>query len=76
MNNWQPIKTAPEDGTRVLAGRPTDGSHILNVATAEFTNGRWIVSPTAWDGDGDTGGLADLDFEPTHWLPLPQPPTD
>ena len=66
---WRPIETAPRDGTRILT---TDGAEI---ATAEFTNGRWIVSPTAWEGDGDRGGLQDLDIAPTHWqIPeLPRP---
>ena len=65
---WQPIETAPRDDQRILVADDAD------VATAQFTNRRWVQSPTAWEGDGDYGGLADLYFEPTHWQPLPEPP--
>jgi hypothetical protein len=68
MSNWQPIETAPKDGNRILVSGNTD------IATTEFTNGRWVLSPIAWDGDGETGGIADLEFVPTHWMPLPEPP--
>jgi hypothetical protein len=67
MSDWKPIETAPKDGTRILV---SDGAEF---ATTEFTNGRWILSPTAWDGDGDTGGLADLDLKPIYWT-IPPPP--
>ena len=68
MGEWQPIETAPKNGVRVLCA---DGD---DVATAEWTNARWVVSPTVWEGDGEYGGLADLEFSPTHWMPLPEPP--
>ena len=39
-----------------------------DVGVAEFTNGRWVISPTVWEGGDETGGLADLPFTPTHWI--------
>lgn len=57
--NWQPIETAPRDGTRVLTFR-RDFSE--SYAVAWFGRGGWIpVNGSAWP-------------EPTHWAPLPEPP--
>lgn len=66
---WQPIDTAPRDETRILVTGDDE------VATSEFVNGRFILAPRCWYGDSDRGGLADLDFEPSHWMPLPSPPS-
>ena len=58
---WRPIETAPRDGTEVLAN--TSGL------------GRVVVY---WDdGESQWGtGLGYLDRDaPTHWMPLPPPPT-
>ncbi|MDE2020874.1 MAG: DUF551 domain-containing protein [Patescibacteria group bacterium] len=68
MRNWLPIRKAPRNETRILV------ADNKQVASSQFTNGRWILSPTAWEGGGDYGSLADLPFEPTHWMPLPKPP--
>lgn len=67
--DWLPITDNIKDGRRVIIGVEND-----EPCTAEFTNGRWVVSPTAWDGDGENGGLQDAPFEPTHYMPLPPPP--
>jgi hypothetical protein len=61
---WQPIETAPKDGTPVLGYRDVDGV----MATVYWTTwGGWsLVAP---------GGYAEEDdWEPTHWMPLPDPP--
>lgn len=68
LAGWQPIETAPRDGRRVLVA---GGGEIL---TAEFTNGRFVVSPLQSGGDGDWAGLAEPWGELTHWMPLPPPP--
>jgi len=59
MTTWQPIDTAPKDGTAVLIW---DGSDMV-VAICEPN----LLIP--WRSTyGDTIG------EPTHWMPLPAPP--
>jgi hypothetical protein len=68
MTGWQLIRDAPKDGTRILV---SDGREV---ATSEFTGGRWLLSPRAWEGCGERGGMADLDFRPSHWMPLPDLP--
>ncbi|GJE54809.1 hypothetical protein FV217_13330 [Methylobacterium sp. WL9] len=59
---WQPIKTAPRDGTRVL------------VASGEKVNGigRYINRPGEVFWEMDSGTLILLGA--THWMPLPPPP--
>lgn len=57
---WQPIETAPRDGTRILVFYPVLDGHIF---TAGFEFGTWQSG--IWDGRRE---------QPTHWMPLPEPP--
>ena len=61
-NNWQPISTAPKDGTPFLGiGFHSMGSYQL--VTCYSTAGEWI----------DTAG-AGVPYDPEFWQPLPEPP--
>lgn len=74
MSAWQPIETAPKDGT-----------WILGVRQYKQQSGKpdvWTI-PTSllWhDGRWCQGCDCDWDFKqevkPTHWMPLPQPPVE
>jgi hypothetical protein len=59
---WQPIATAPKDGTPILLFAPhksvVQGSWNRGDA---FNMPHWST-PSNW-------------FEPTHWMPLPDPPS-
>ncbi len=67
---WQPIETAPKDGTEILIGRfDEDGSEWY--ATAEWWVRSWAFM---WAKNIDHPVL--IDFEPTHWRPLPPPHTN
>ena len=63
--NWQPIDTAPKDGARVLLLFYTDA-----VASCHFKNhsegGNWYTDI----------GFSMLIERPTHWMPLPEPPSE
>lgn len=61
---WQPIETAPKDGTRILA---------VCMKTAERTIRRMgHMAVTEWD---DTWGeFNHISWPATHWMPLPAPP--
>lgn len=66
---WQPIETAPRDGTEILIYPCKDSS--------------WFSSPhdrdvAHWDGRGwylsIDDCVASYALSPTHWMPLEEPP--
>lgn len=63
---WQPIETAPKDGTKILGAWPQLRKHKWwTIQPIFFYCGNWIHG---WDEDED------LALHPTHWMPLPEPP--
>lgn len=66
MSEWQPIETAPKDGTPVLLYEPSEDP---TVHVAEWGIGDWHLC------DFDPGyDLVQRAVNPTHWMPLPEPP--
>lgn len=72
---WQPIETAPKDGTTILIGRDMrDFGFVRGYGRFEGTDGAYIsgwVSSGFIDPPGNLG-LA----HPTHWMPLPPAPQE
>ena len=73
---WQPIETAPKDGT-----------HILVYAYGEYSSAYYVakeIDDEEYCGKGmyrkvkiDAGYLHyETDKYPTHWMPLPEPPKE
>ena len=64
---WQPISTAPLDGTEfdVWCPEPGGGYRVAN-AYWSTVDAKW-----QWQGQGDRMQWA---HQPTHWMPLPTPP--
>jgi hypothetical protein len=75
-NGWMLIESAPKDGSKILVWNVDYGSHLTF----------WDWWPKGWHGrhtdythddsdsaDQDPGAIT-LDFDPTHWQPLPDPP--
>ena len=61
---WQPIATAPTDGTRVLVAAPgRTEEEACGFSESEPGSGGWF------DAYGYVAGI-----QPTHWQPLPAPP--
>ena len=61
MTDWQPISTAPKDGTRILA-------HWLY-------HGDFAYEVVAWDEDSKEWFAMSFGLQPpTHWMPLPEAP--
>jgi hypothetical protein len=62
---WQPIKTAPKDGRRVLIFQP--GKKIKL--------GEWQDMSRLWPNSVVGWKCTNGNFHaPTHWMPLPEPP--
>ena len=64
---WLPIETAPKDGTRVLLHHP----HATDETVTAGAWGNWDRDTVCWITDFGEGWL-----NPTHWMPLPVPPTE
>ena len=60
-DSWQPISTAPKDGTWILVFQPARGPWRDRI---KEVRGGHVASRHGWGDD-----------YPTHWLPLPEPPS-
>lgn len=73
MKNWQPIETAPRDGTAVMVyanrSQPYAGSPFMGVRE---WRGSWWGEPNISARDLDD--WLDSDQYLTHWKPLPGGP--
>lgn len=60
---WQPIETAPKDGTDILAYQ-------------RWEEGTERILVMRWDEKGGwrTNVHSFVRFDPSHWMPLPSPP--
>lgn len=68
MNDWQPIATAPQDGTRILVGR------FMARPVTDAKDGKMAVD--RWHNRADHGYEGWAGFNPTHspathWMSLP-----
>ena len=59
---WQPIESAPRDGTEVL----------VYIRPKVFRLGWYFAPSSRTQGWRDENGKQ---IVPTHWMPLPPPPT-
>ena len=70
MSEWQPIETAPRDGTKILAIN-NRGNQAVIIYEAKFCRG-WVVCFSKFVAhpfwNGACGSV------PTHWMRLPDPP--
>lgn len=65
---WQPIETAPKDGTCILIANGADMAVAFSDPDNEFA---WTLD----DGHDFSRCLRRALAEPTHWMPLPPPPS-
>jgi len=65
--NWQPIKTAPKDGTLILT--------YSKDYRAEYSVSYWCRGDEEWQTDfRQKGAYQQVDAE--YWMPLPEPPPE
>lgn len=61
---WMPIETAPKCGTYILVWNGE------SMTVCRWAFGCWTLAQTgSWSADDECYG-------PTHWMPLPKPPTE
>lgn len=66
---WQGIESAPKDGTKVLLIDMEDTAILgPTYALAAWEYGKWRDM-------GDIGAAGCDPYTPTHWMPLPEPPS-
>lgn len=78
--SWQPIDTAPKDGTRVLLCDADGDSHVAGwlvkagapdlMIAGDPQYGAWVI----WRDENSPTSIV-LE-EPKAWMPLPDPPSD
>lgn len=66
---WQPIETAPKDGTSILLYYPDSG--VIEGMWYERYGGRWSVVSIDQHG---CGCCYDDSDRPTAWMAIPEPP--
>lgn len=70
---WQPIETAPRDGTGILLG----GERLVWCGFYSHEFKSWPLIPISCllsGADIDAGGQTPCFANPTHWAPLPPAP--
>lgn len=68
--DWQPIETAPKDGTVFLAYTVDEGIDFFHWQDL----GGDSSAPVGWRSGFITVYREDDEEGPTHWMPLPAPP--
>lgn len=92
MGEWQPIETAPKDGTAIVIYEPSghygriQNTYMPESALKEgectyfetdprllrFDDTRYAIG--CWTPYGKWSNRNCADVNPTHWMPLPEPP--
>ena len=79
MSEWQPIETAPKDGTPFLTfsadAQANPQESALGIKSTPALVMAWLagdVEPYPVDEHGDWHDFHG--YMPTHWMPLPAPP--
>ena len=76
MSEWQPIETAPKDGSYILIA----GEGRVTIGFYHEDKGKTLIAdakPYWQDYDRSYWDRFETDdswFAPTHWMPLPEPP--
>lgn len=73
---WQPISTAPKNGTAVLVYPPTWAGRGCSMA--QYESDRYAAKPRPyWSRDDAFGKIGySRNKPPTHWMPLPAGPAE
>ena len=77
MTDWQPIETAPKDGTKFWGNEGDDARAMFwhegfCVYISSFQ--RMTMAPGYTIDDQPYKDHSPVVHRPTHWMPLPEPP--
>ena len=77
MSEWQPIETAPKDGTKIMVmTSDLDWPEVIYYEQYDEVTAADAGAPGFWryadDLFADVADVDDGDF--SHWMPLPEPP--
>jgi len=73
MSEWQPIETAPKDGTYILIAPGLWTGVTCGIGVYDLD--RYAKKPRAfWRRVEGHGRSQSREVPPTHWMPLPEPP--
>lgn len=81
QQKWQSIETAPKDGTTILLCE--NGYVTVGYYVPQYSDRRVFVRKakdgdvykTITDDNSYWSCISEI-YTPTHWMPLPEPPTD
>lgn len=73
MSGWQDVSTAPKDRHLLLCGQQIPDNSGVRFGGVIVTSGYWDGIDSSWCMTGSTWQGPFI--EPTHWMPLPEPPT-
>lgn len=74
VSPWQPIETAPRDGTPVDLWITLSGGNAFRMADCYWRNERWEYHSLPEYGHSMELCPIESHWIPTHWLPLPKGP--
>lgn len=73
MSTWQPIETAPRDGTEILLKIPLQWEEPQGrIGSGDYVSAYWF-DKSIWRNRLDHWIPL---YRPTHWMPLPKSPSE
>ena len=82
LSKWLPIATAPRNGSwLLLAGgncasdEGIDNGRFVTAQWTNYLNGETNIKLERWQFAWYDGGYYGEYINPTHWMPLPAPPS-
>ena len=76
-SQWQPIETAPKDGSLLLLKEKWEDEPFIGQWVNSAYGGRWAASRTHYDTDGNACVIDRVYSEGVaHWMPLPPAPKE
>jgi len=72
MSEWKTMTLAPKDRTVIIVTRVPFNGAKAPINMVRWGTGKNLGGPR-WRRHGSSKDLA---YEPTHWMPLPEPPPE